>query len=89
MLGNIHMVLMQKAKSSITQLTPIIVTRNDLFIRQSNKDAKKEDLMLQEKRELIHTLNDFALQLERQDAQLREMSRVVADLGTFQTTFIF
>lgn len=52
------------------------------YLRQSKKDAKKEELLQQEKRELIHTLNDFALQLERQDAQLREMSRVVADLGT-------
>lgn len=54
-----------------------------LFDRQAGKDAKKEELLIQEKRELIHTLNDFALQLERQDAQMREMSRVVADLGMY------
>lgn len=49
--------------------------------RQSNKEAKKEEAILLEKKELVNTINDLALQLERQDAQLREINRVVADLG--------
>lgn len=38
-------------------------------------------MILQEKRELNNTLSDLALQLERQDAQIRELSRTIADLG--------
>lgn len=38
-------------------------------------------MITQEKAELINTLRDLALQLERQDAQIREMNRVVAELG--------
>lgn len=49
--------------------------------RQSNKEANKEEAILVEKKELINTINDLALQLERQDAQLREINRVVAELG--------
>ncbi len=49
--------------------------------RQNNKEAKKEELILMEKKELVNTINDLALQLERQDAQLREINRVVAELG--------
>lgn len=41
----------------------------------------KEEVIIVEKKELINTINDLALQLERQDAQLRELNRVVADLG--------
>lgn len=57
------------------------------YLRQAKKDAKKEELIEQEKKELIHTLNDFALQLERQETQMREMSRVIADLGAFWSSF--
>lgn len=49
--------------------------------RQSNKEAKKEECLLQEKRELSNTISDLALQIERQDAQIREMNRVLADIG--------
>lgn len=38
-------------------------------------------MILMEKKELVNTINDLALQLERQDAQMRELNRVVADLG--------
>lgn len=34
-----------------------------------------------EKRELHNTINDMALHLVRQDAQIRELNRIVADLG--------
>lgn len=52
-----------------------------VVLRQSNKEAKKEEAILMEKKELVNTINDLALQLERQDAQLREINRVVAELG--------
>ncbi|KAJ6626580.1 putative OPA3-like protein [Pseudolycoriella hygida] len=52
------------------------------YVRQSKKEAKKEELILIEKKELLNTINDLALQLERQDAQLREINRVVADLDS-------
>ncbi|KAG4078572.1 hypothetical protein HA402_002686 [Bradysia odoriphaga] len=52
------------------------------YVRQSNKEAKKEEIILMEKKELVNTINDLALQLERQDAQLREINRVVAELDS-------
>ncbi|XP_037048193.1 putative OPA3-like protein CG13603 isoform X2 [Bradysia coprophila] len=52
------------------------------YVRQSNKEAKKEESILMEKKELVNTINDLALQLERQDAQLREINRVVAELDS-------
>jgi len=52
------------------------------YVRQSNKEANKEEAILLEKKILINTINDLALQLERQDAQLRELNRVVADLDS-------
>lgn len=52
-----------------------------ILCRQVNKEAKKEEATLQEKRELTNTINDMALHLERQDAQIRELNRTVADLG--------
>lgn len=58
-----------------------------ILCRQVNKEAKKEEATLQEKRELTNTINDMALHLERQDAQIRELNRTVADLG-IQSDFI-
>lgn len=55
--------------------------------RQSNKEAKKEEATLQEKRELTNTLNDFALQLERQDALIRQLNRQLAELGMYAQCF--
>lgn len=52
-----------------------------ILCRQANKETKKEEATLQEKRELTNTINDLALHLERQDAQIRELNRTVADLG--------
>ena len=48
-----------------------------------SKETTKEENQLQEKKELQNTLCELALQLERQDAQIREMARVMADLGEF------
>lgn len=36
---------------------------------------------MMEKQQLQITLNELALQLERQDTQIREMNRTIADLG--------
>jgi hypothetical protein len=38
---------------------------------------------MQEKAELNAMLNELAFQVERQDTQIRELSRVIADLGEF------
>lgn len=51
------------------------------YVRSANKESKKEEMVLQEKAELRQTLCDLQLQLERQDSQMREMNRVIAELG--------
>lgn len=43
----------------------------------------KEELVLEEKRELQYTLQELALNIERQDAQIRHLVRTVAELGMF------
>lgn len=50
---------------------------------QSNNEAKKQELMRQEKADLAITMAEMGFRLERQDAQIREMTRVLADLGKF------
>lgn len=49
--------------------------------RQVRKEAMKEDMVMQEKLELQATINELIFQVQRQDTQIREMARVVADLG--------
>lgn len=41
----------------------------------------KEEMLLEEKRELQYTLQELALNIERQDAQIRHLTRTVAELG--------
>lgn len=41
----------------------------------------KEEMMLEEKQELQYTLQELALNIERQDAQIRHLTRTVAELG--------
>lgn len=53
------------------------------YNRQSNKEHLKEQMIMQEKAELQAMLNELAFQAERQDTQIREMSRIIADLGNF------
>lgn len=72
-----------KFKKVLTDVLKCLHINN--VIRQVNKETKKEEMVLQEKAELMNTLRDLALQLERQDAQIREMNRVVADLGNTVT----
>ncbi|XP_053698091.1 putative OPA3-like protein CG13603 isoform X2 [Sabethes cyaneus] len=50
------------------------------YQRQVRKEANKEELALQEKLELQATINELVFQIQRQDTQIREMARVVADL---------
>lgn len=45
------------------------------------KEDNREDMVLQEKLELQSTINELIFQVQRQDTQIREMARVVADLG--------
>lgn len=58
---------------------------NRIFIhptRQSNKEAAREDMMLEEKQQLQYTLQELALNIERQDAQIRHLQRTVAELDS-------
>uniref|UniRef100_W8BT61 Putative OPA3-like protein CG13603 n=1 Tax=Ceratitis capitata TaxID=7213 RepID=W8BT61_CERCA len=50
------------------------------YTRQSNNEAKKQETLRQEKAELALTLAEMGFRLERQDAQIREMTRALADL---------
>lgn len=56
-----------------------IITTNT---RQSNKEAAKEEQVLEEKLQLQYTLQELALNIERQDAQLRHLQRTVAELDS-------
>lgn len=51
--------------------------------RQSKKETAKEELAMEEKRDLQYTIQELALNIERQDAQIRHLSRIVAELGKF------
>ncbi|CAO1425689.1 unnamed protein product [Diamesa tonsa] len=49
------------------------------YQRQARKETLKEEMVLQEKYELVATLNELAFQVERQDTQIRELSRILAE----------
>jgi optic atrophy 3 protein len=51
------------------------------YQRQSRKEALKEEMALQERLELHATLNELAFQAERQDTQIRELTRILAEIG--------
>lgn len=54
------------------------------YQRQSRKEALKEEMIVQEKLELQSLLNELAFQAERQDTQIRELTRILADIGKWQ-----
>lgn len=62
-----------------------------LIFRQSSNEAKKQEKAKLEKDELTNRLAEMTFRLERQDAQLREMTRVLADIGKYKykTKFLF
>lgn len=51
------------------------------YQRQSRKEDLKEEMAIQEKLELQALLNELAFQAERQDTQIRELTRILADIG--------
>lgn len=51
------------------------------YQRQARKEALKEEMALQERLELQALLNELAFQAERQDTQIRELTRILADIG--------
>lgn len=51
------------------------------YQRQARKETLKEEMVKQEKYELVATLNELAFQVERQDTQIRELSRILAENG--------
>jgi optic atrophy 3 protein len=58
------------------------------YQRQSRKEAMKEEMVIQEKLELQATLNELAFQAERQDTQIRELTRILAEIGIYSFTLI-
>uniref|UniRef100_A0A1I8P229 OPA3-like protein CG13603 n=1 Tax=Stomoxys calcitrans TaxID=35570 RepID=A0A1I8P229_STOCA len=50
------------------------------YARQTSNEAKKQEKMTLEKLELTNNLAEMTFRLERQDAQLRELTRVLADI---------
>ncbi|XP_075153913.1 putative OPA3-like protein CG13603 isoform X1 [Haematobia irritans] len=50
------------------------------YARQTSNEAKKQEKMALEKLELTNNLAEMTFRLERQDAQLRELTRVLADI---------
>ena len=51
------------------------------YQRQARKETMKDEMAIQERLELHATLNELAFQAERQDTQIRELARILADLG--------
>jgi optic atrophy 3 protein len=51
------------------------------YQRQNRKEAMKEAMAIQERLELHATLNELAFQAERQDTQIRELTRILAEIG--------
>ncbi|XP_034485886.1 putative OPA3-like protein CG13603 [Drosophila innubila] len=52
------------------------------YSRQVMKENKKNEAFQMEKMQLTNTLTEINFRLERQDAQIREMTRVLADLDS-------
>ncbi|XP_039492727.1 putative OPA3-like protein CG13603 [Drosophila santomea] len=52
------------------------------YSRQTIKENKKNELAQSEKMSLTNMLTEMNFRLERQDAQIREMTRVLADLDS-------
>ncbi|XP_055853418.1 putative OPA3-like protein CG13603 isoform X2 [Episyrphus balteatus] len=52
------------------------------YVRSANKEAKKEAEAKQEKLELALTISELGFRVEKQDAQIREMTRILADLDS-------
>ena len=51
------------------------------YQRQARKETLKEEMALQERLELQALLNELSFQAERQDTQIRELTRILADIG--------
>lgn len=60
-----------------------------IYFRQSNNEDKKEKMILQRKMELENTIHDLQFNLERHDAQIRELTRTIADLGKLFCLFYY
>ncbi|XP_075153997.1 putative OPA3-like protein CG13603 isoform X2 [Haematobia irritans] len=56
------------------------------YARQTSNEAKKQEKMALEKLELTNNLAEMTFRLERQDAQLRELTRVLADIAPSKTS---
>ncbi|XP_037025428.1 putative OPA3-like protein CG13603 [Bradysia coprophila] len=51
------------------------------YIRQSRKEARKQEEILIEKLELVNTINNLEIHVERQDVQLKRIKKTLEDLA--------
>uniref|UniRef100_A0A1I8P258 OPA3-like protein CG13603 n=1 Tax=Stomoxys calcitrans TaxID=35570 RepID=A0A1I8P258_STOCA len=58
------------------------------YARQTSNEAKKQEKMTLEKLELTNNLAEMTFRLERQDAQLRELTRVLADIAPSKSAML-
>lgn len=54
----------------------------NLNTRQSKKESAREALIQEEKQDLLRSIQELALKIEQQDAQMRHLSRTVAALDS-------
>lgn len=52
------------------------------YVRSSNKEAKKEEDLKTEKENLYNSLSDLQFRVEKQEAQIKTLTRHIADLGS-------
>lgn len=52
------------------------------YVRSSSKEAKKEDHIRIEKEHLYNSLSDLQFRVEKQEAQIKTLTRHIADLGS-------
>lgn len=58
------------------------------YVRQSAKETLKEQMLQQEKMENQAMLNELAFQAERQDTQIRELTRIIAELRKYSSFYL-
>lgn len=52
------------------------------YVRSSIKDSKKEEDLRIEKENLYNSLSDLEFRVEKQEAQIKTLTRHIADLGS-------
>lgn len=52
------------------------------YVRSSNKESKKEEDLKKEKEDLYNSVSDLQFRVEKQEAQIKTLTRHIADLGS-------